>query len=76
MRRGKRIVDLAMLEEAYERAGYLPFAERVGQPTLLETHERQTTMQVNISYACNLACRHCYLECSPKRTEMMSRETM
>ena len=76
VRCGKRVVDLAMLEDAYERAGYLPFAECVGQPTLLETHKSQATMQVNIGYACNLACRHCYLECSPTRTEMMSRETM
>ena len=76
VRRGKQVVDLKMLEDAYEKAGYLAFDERVGQPTLLDTHERQTTMQVNIGYACNLACRHCYLECSPKRTEVMSRETM
>ena len=33
-------------------------------------------MQVNITYACNLACRHCFLECGPKNTEVMSRETM
>lgn len=33
-------------------------------------------MQVNVGYACNLACTHCYLECDPARTETMSRETM
>ncbi len=76
VRQGKRTVDLAMLEDAYERAGYLPFDEHVGQPTLLQTVEKQKTMQVNIGYACNLACRHCYLECTPQRTEAMSRETM
>lgn len=76
VRRGKRTVDLKMLEEAYDRADYLTFEERVDQPTLLQTRERQTTMQVNVTYACNLACRHCYLECSPQRTECMSREMM
>ena len=76
VRRGKRVVDLKMLEDAYDRADYLTFEERVDQPTLLQTRERQTTMQVNVTYACNLACRHCYLECSPQRTECMSRETM
>ncbi|MBQ9042548.1 MAG: arsenosugar biosynthesis radical SAM protein ArsS [Eggerthellaceae bacterium] len=76
VRRGKRKVDLRMLEDAYDRADYLTFEERVGQPTLLQTREHQATMQVNITYACNLACRHCYLECSPKNTEAMSRETM
>ena len=33
-------------------------------------------MQVNVGYACSLACTHCYLECDPARTETMSRETM
>jgi len=76
VRQGKRKVDLKLLQDAYDRADYLTFEERVGQPSLLQTHEHQTTMQVNITYACNLACRHCYLECSPKSTEAMSRETL
>lgn len=76
VRQGKRKVDLKLLEEAYERANYVTFEERVGQPTLLQTHEQQTTMQINITYACNLACRHCYLECTPKNTEVMTRETL
>lgn len=40
------------------------------------TNSPQTTLQVNIGYRCNLACRHCHLECSPARTEAMSRETL
>ena len=76
VRQGKRKVDLKLLQDAYDRADYLTFEERVGQPSLLQTHEHQTTMQVNITYACNLACRHCYLECSPKSTEAMSHETL
>ena len=76
VRKGKRVVDLKMLEDAYDRADYLTFEERVGQPSLLQTCEHQTTMQVNITYACNLACRHCYLECTPQKTEAMSHETL
>ena len=76
VRKGKRAVDLKMLEDAYNRADYLTFEERVGQPALLQTNEHQTTMQVNITYACNLACRHCYLECTPQKTEAMSHETL
>ena len=76
VRAGKRTVDLKLLQDAYDRANYLTFEERVGQPTLLQTFEKQTTMQVNITYACNLACRHCYLECTPKNTEAMSREVL
>lgn len=34
------------------------------------------TFQVNLGRFCNLACRHCHLECSPDRTEMMSWDTM
>jgi radical SAM/Cys-rich protein len=40
------------------------------------TNETPATLQINIGYKCNLACRHCHLECSPARTEAMSRETM
>ncbi|HEV7298025.1 MAG TPA: arsenosugar biosynthesis radical SAM (seleno)protein ArsS [Tepidisphaeraceae bacterium] len=34
------------------------------------------TVQVNIGLRCNLACRHCHVESSPKRTEEMSWPTM
>lgn len=34
------------------------------------------TIQVNIGLTCNLACHHCHVESSPKRTEQMSWETM
>ena len=29
------------------------------------------TIQVNVGLACNLACHHCHVESSPKRTEQM-----
>ncbi len=34
------------------------------------------TVQVNIGLRCNLACHHCHVESSPKRTEQMSWSTM
>jgi radical SAM/Cys-rich protein len=34
------------------------------------------TLQVNISYHCNLSCSHCHYECGPERTEVMSAATM
>lgn len=34
------------------------------------------TVQANIGLVCNLACRHCHVESSPKRTEAMTWETM
>ncbi len=33
-------------------------------------------LQVNLGYLCNQACEHCHVEAGPKRTEMMSAETM
>ena len=30
------------------------------------------TIQVNVGLRCNLACKHCHLEASPRRTEVMS----
>jgi radical SAM/Cys-rich protein len=34
------------------------------------------TVQVNIGLTCDLACRHCHVESSPKRTEQMDWPTM
>lgn len=76
VRQGRKRVDLPLLEEAYERMGYPSFAERVGEPSLLQTRPQQTTLQVNVTYRCNLACRHCYLECTPQSPQQMPRETM
>lgn len=51
-------------------------------PETLERHGlsllRSTvhTLQINTGYLCNLACRHCHLEAGPRRTEVMSRQTM
>ncbi len=34
------------------------------------------TLQMNLGYLCNLSCVHCHVNAGPKRTELMSRETM
>lgn len=47
---------------------------------LLETHGIELpplsveTLQVNITKLCNQACRHCHVDASPARTEMLSPE--
>lgn len=38
--------------------------------------EDVTTLQVNVGKLCNQACKHCHVEAGPKRTELMTRETM
>ena len=33
-------------------------------------------LQLNLGYLCNQACEHCHVEAGPKRTELMSMDTM
>jgi radical SAM/Cys-rich protein len=33
-------------------------------------------LQVNVGKLCNQACKHCHVDASPRRTEIMSRETI
>ncbi|MDQ7090402.1 MAG: arsenosugar biosynthesis radical SAM protein ArsS [Methylococcales bacterium] len=33
-------------------------------------------LQLNLGYLCNLSCTHCHVNASPKRTELMSKETI
>jgi radical SAM/Cys-rich protein len=35
-----------------------------------------TTFQINVGRWCNQACRHCHVDASPQRREMMDRETL
>lgn len=37
---------------------------------------RVTTLQINVGKRCNQACHHCHVEAGPKRTEMMTTETV
>ena len=34
------------------------------------------TLQINIGYKCNQACKHCHVNSSPSRTEMMSEKIL
>ncbi|MGZ5000312.1 MAG: radical SAM protein, partial [Methylomonas sp.] len=33
-------------------------------------------LQLNLGYLCNLSCAHCHVNAGPKRTELMSLETL
>jgi len=35
-----------------------------------------TTLQVNLGYLCNQTCVHCHVDAGPRRTEIMTRETV
>lgn len=43
-----------------------PFAARLGSP--LRAKATIDTLQINVGLVCNLACRHCHVASSPKRT--------
>lgn len=39
-------------------------------------HEHPNELQINLGKLCNLACHHCHVDAGPKRTEIMTWETM
>ena len=73
--REKERIGLGELEEVCERLEIEPFEQRVHDEGFLQTRQMET-MQINVTYRCNLACKHCYLQCGPKNDECMSHETM
>ena len=53
------------------KASIIPFAKKIDAPL---TKEKITVLQINLGRKCNLACTHCHVEASPKRTEELSTE--
>ena len=47
----------------------VPFAQKIATPL---TKHQITVLQINLGRKCNLACTHCHVEASPKRTEELS----
>lgn len=52
------------------------FAEKLTAQGLNLRSEKVEILQVNVGKLCNQACKHCHVDASPKRTEIMSRETI
>ena len=48
-----------------------PFSKKIARPL---NKEKITVLQINLGKRCNLACTHCHVEASPKRTEELSPE--
>ncbi len=53
-----------------------PFDLTLLKHALTLVRGRTNTLQVNVGFLCDLACRHCHLEAGPHRQEIMTRETM
>lgn len=49
-----------------------PFLKTVGKPIQARSLK---VFQINVGKWCNQACRHCHVDASPIRTEMMDKET-
>ena len=48
---------------------FTPFSKKINSPL---TKNKITVLQINLGRKCNLACTHCHVEASPKRTEELS----
>lgn len=73
MRRMKEEEDWGQAE-TYEMPMTGRFSETLQAIGHLPIHAQSIdTMQVNLGYRCNLACKHCHVQAGPLRTELMSR---
>lgn len=53
-----------------------PFATRLQREGLELRRSSLQTLQINVGKLCNQACHHCHVDAGPKRTEIMSRDTI
>ena len=51
-----------------------PLLQHSDFPALVRRDLR--TIQINLGYLCNLSCVHCHVNAGPKRTELMSQQTI
>ena len=51
------------------KASLTPFSKKIAAPLI---KNKITVLQINLGRKCNLACTHCHVEASPKRTEELS----
>lgn len=54
-----------------EKLAVTPFLQKLKSPL---TKSKIAVLQINLGRRCNLACAHCHVEASPKRTEELSPE--
>ncbi len=52
------------------------FEEKLNQHNLDLRTTKVEILQVNVGKLCNQACKHCHVDASPTRTEIMQRETI
>ena len=52
------------------------FDRKLSEHNLALRRTKIQTLQVNVGKLCNQACKHCHVDASPTRTEIMRRETI
>ena len=59
------------IRQKVSRSSLTRFCDKIKTPL---TKNNITVLQINLGRKCNLACTHCHVEASPKRTEELSPE--
>jgi radical SAM/Cys-rich protein len=70
----KTLTVVQGVADTHARAA-VSFDERLAAHGLSLRAARVETLQVNVGKLCNQACKHCHVDASPARTEIMTRET-
>ena len=59
------------IDQKVSHSSLTQFCDKIKTPL---TKNKITVLQINLGRKCNLACTHCHVEASPKRTEELSTE--
>jgi radical SAM/Cys-rich protein len=70
------MTTLPVINNSQPAQAAIGFDEKLRQNNLELKAARVDTLQVNVGKLCNQACKHCHVDASPKRTEIMSLETV
>lgn len=69
-----KTTELPILEQESFAKASVGFDEKLAAHNLELRAATIDTLQVNVGKLCNQACKHCHVDASPTRTEIMSRE--
>ena len=59
-----------------ESPAITPFKSKLAEHGLKLVRDRTRTLQINLGFLCNQACRHCHLNAGPNRKENMDARTL
>lgn len=70
------IINRKYCRESDDKMNTQRFYQTLSEKGLCLERKPTTVLQINVGLKCNQTCKHCHLEAGPKRTEMMTRNTM